>query len=142
MFFILLIDMLNFVYPILFIMWSIILYFIDNICGSGKFTIWPKLYLGPWPVPRRSLAEDEWSMAKARGNGWEATLSSALQNFDGKINVLVKTIPKQPPEGNVSGMGPTGKQSVKLDQGKCVPPSVNAPANTQSWLMGKDVWTV
>ena len=28
-------------------------------CGPGKFTIWPKLYPGPWPVPRRSLAEDE-----------------------------------------------------------------------------------
>ena len=71
-------------------------------------------------------------MAKARGSGREATPSSALLNFDGKINVLMKVIPKQPPEGDVSGMGPTGKQSVKLDQGKDVLPSVNAPANTQS----------
>ena len=57
-----------------------------------------------------------------KGNGWETILSSALQNFNGKINVLVKVTPKQPPEGDVSGMGPTGKQGVKLDQGKCVPP--------------------
>ena len=81
-------------------------------------------------------------MAKARGKGWEATLSSALQNFKGKINVLVEVIPEQPPDGDVSEMGLKGKQSVKLDQGECVPPSINAPANTQSWLMGKDVWTV
>src|SRR6266571_8975016 len=40
-------------------------------------------------------------------------------------------------------MGPIGKQGVNSDQGKCVrPPSVNAPANTQSWLMRKDVWAV
>ena len=32
-------------------------------CGSRKFTIRPKLYLGPGPVPRMSCAEDEWSMA-------------------------------------------------------------------------------
>ena len=81
-------------------------------------------------------------MAKASGKGWEATLSSALQSFEGKIDVLVDAIPKQLPEGDVSEMGSTGKQSVKLDQGKGVIPSVNAPANTQSWLMGKDVWTV
>ena len=30
-----------------------------STCGPGKFTIWPKLYPSPWPVPRRSLAEDE-----------------------------------------------------------------------------------
>ena len=77
-----------------------------------------------------------------KGNGWEATLSSALQNFDGKINVLVKATPKQPPEGDVSGMGPTGEQGVKLDQGKCVPSTLNAPANVQIRLMRKDVWTV
>ena len=43
-----------------------------------------------------------------------------------------KAIPKQLPEGDVSGMGPTRRQSVKLDQGKGILPSVNAPANTQS----------
>ena len=42
-------------------------------------------------------------------------LSSALQDFNGKINVLVKAIPKQPLEGDVSGMGPIGKQGAKLD---------------------------
>ena len=77
-----------------------------------------------------------------KGNGWETTLSSALQNFNGKINVLVKATPKQPPEGDVSGMGPTGKQGVKLDQGKYVPSALNAPANVQIRLMRKDVWTV
>ena len=71
-------------------------------------------------------------MAKARESGREATLSSALLNFDGKINVLMKVIPKQPPEGDVSGMGPTWRYSAKLDQGKGVFPSVNAPVNTQS----------
>ena len=97
----------------------------------------------------------QWSMAEevycrgwmingrgVKGNGWEATLSSALQNFNGRIDVLLKANPKQPPKRDVSGMGPTGKQGVKLDQEKCVPSSINAPANTQSWLMRKDVWTV
>ena len=32
-------------------------------CGAGKFTIRPKLCLGPGPVPRMSCAEDERSMA-------------------------------------------------------------------------------
>ena len=68
----------------------------------------------------------------AKGNGWEATLSSALQNFNGKVNVLVKATPRQPPKRDVNGMGPAGKQGVKLDQGKCVPSSINAHANTQS----------
>ena len=83
-------------------------------------------------MPRRFLAEDEWSIAKASGKSWEATLSSALQSFEGKIDVLVDAIPKQLSEGDVSEMGSTGKQSVKLDQGKGALPSVNAPANTQS----------
>ena len=33
-------------------------------CGSRKFTIRPKLYLGPGPVPRRLCAEDEWLKAE------------------------------------------------------------------------------
>ena len=78
----------------------------------------------------------------SKGNGWGLTLSSAFQSFNGKTNILVEAIPKQPPQGDVNGMGPIGKQGVKLDQGKCVPSSVNAPANTQSLLMRKDVWTV
>ena len=69
-------------------------------------------------------------------------MSSALQDFNGEINVLVKAIPKQPPEGNVSGMGPTGKQGAKLGQGKCVPSALNAPASVQIRLMRKDTWTV
>ena len=54
----------------------------------------------------------------------------------------MEAIPKQPPEGDVSGMGPTGKQDVKLDQGKCVPSALNAPANILIMLMRKDAWTV
>ena len=50
--------------------------------------------------------------------------------------------PQTAPEGDVSGMGPTGKQGAKLDQGKCVPSALNAPANIQIRLMRKDVWTV
>ena len=50
-----------------------------------------------------------------KGNGWGTTLSSAFQNFNGKTNVLVKAVLKQPPEEDVSGMGPTGKQGIKLD---------------------------
>ena len=79
---------------------------------------------------------------RCQGERLRTTLSSELQDFNGKINVLVKTIPKQPPEGDVSGMGPTGKQGAKLDQGKCVPSALNAPANVQIQLMRKDAWTV
>uniref|UniRef100_A0A7N2LM88 Bulb-type lectin domain-containing protein n=1 Tax=Quercus lobata TaxID=97700 RepID=A0A7N2LM88_QUELO len=86
-------------------------------CGSESSAVRPKLYLGPGPVPRRYLAEDKCSVAEA--------------------------IPKQPPQRDVNGMRPIGKQGVNSDQGKCGrPPSVNAPANTQSWLMRKDVWAV
>ena len=77
-----------------------------------------------------------------KGNGWEATLSSALQNFDGNINILVEAIPKQSPEGDVSGRGPIGKQGVGLDQGRCVPSALNASGNTQIRVMRKDVGTV
>ena len=79
---------------------------------------------------------------RCQGERLRTTLSSALQDFNGKINVLVKAIPKQSPEGDVSGMGPIGKQGEKLDQGKCVPSALNAPANVQIRLMRKDVWTV
>ena len=79
---------------------------------------------------------------RRQGERLRTTLSSALQDFNGKINVLVKAILKQPPEGDVSGMGPTGKYGAKLDQGKCVPSALNAPANVQILLMRKDAWTV
>ena len=45
---------------------------------------------------------------RCQGEWLRITLSLALQDFNGKINVLVKAIPKQPPEGDVSGMGPAG----------------------------------
>ena len=41
----------------------------------------------------------------AKGNGCETTLSSAFQSFNGKTYILVGAIPKQPPEGDVSGRG-------------------------------------
>ena len=46
---------------------------------------------------------------RCQGERLRTTLSSALQDFNGKINVSEKAIPKQPPEGDVSGLGPTGK---------------------------------
>ena len=79
---------------------------------------------------------------RCQGERLRTTLSSALQDFNGKINVLVKAIPKQPHEGDVSGMGPTGKYGAKLDQGKCVPSALNAPASVLIMLMRKDAWTV
>ena len=71
-------------------------------------------------------------MAKANGKGREATLSSALQGFEGKTNVPVKVIPKWLPEGDVNERGPARKQSAKSDQGKGVFPSINTLADTQS----------
>ena len=71
-----------------------------------------------------------------------ATLSSALQDFDEKSNVLVKVNPKQPPEGDVSGVGPTWRYGAKLVQGKYVPSALNAPASGLIMLMRKDAWTV
>ena len=46
------------------------------------------------------------------------TLSSALQDFGEKSNVLVKAIPKQPPEGDVSEIGPTWRYGAKLVERK------------------------
>ena len=54
----------------------------------------------------------------------------------------MKAIPEQPPEGDVSGMGPTWRYSAKLDQGKYVPSALNAPASVLIMLMRKDAWTV
>ena len=79
---------------------------------------------------------------RCQGEQLRATLSSALQDFDEKSNVLVKVIPKQPPEGDVNGMGPTWRYSAKSDQGKYVPSVLNAPASVLVMLMRKDAWTV
>ena len=54
----------------------------------------------------------------------------------------MKAIPEQPPEGDVSGMGPTWRYSAKLDQGKYVSSALNAPASVLVMLMRKDAWTV
>ena len=70
------------------------------------------------------------------------TLSSALQDFNGKSNVLIEAIPEQPPKGDVNGMGPTWRYSAKSVQGKYVPSALNAPASVLVMLMRKDAWTV
>ena len=54
----------------------------------------------------------------------------------------MKAIPEQPPEGDVSRMGPTWRYNAKLDQGKYVPSALNAPASVLVMLMRKDAWTV
>ena len=69
-------------------------------------------------------------------------LFSALQDFDEKIKVLLKVIPKPPPEGYVSGVGPTWRYGTKLIQGEYVPSALNAPASVLIMLMRKDAWTV
>ena len=111
-------------------------------CGSWKFTIWPKLYLGSDPSRGGRVPRTNDRRSRCQGERLRTTLSSALQDFNGKINVLVKAISKQPPEGDVSGMGLSGKQGARLDQGECVHFVLNAPANVQVRLMRKDVWTV
>ena len=70
------------------------------------------------------------------------TLSSALPYFDEKSNVLVKAIPEPPPEGDVSGTGPTWRYNGKLVQEKYVPSALNAPASVPIMLMRKDTWAV
>ena len=104
---------------------------------SGPNSIWAQGPCRGGLVPRTN---DRWP--GCQGERLRTILSSALQDFNGKINVLVKAIPKQPPKGDVSGIRPIGKQGAKLDQGKCVPSALNAPTNVQIRLMRKDVWTV
>ena len=104
---------------------------------SGPNSIWAQGLCRGGRVPRTNDRRP-----RCQGERLRTTLSSALQDFNGTINVLVKAIPKQPPEGDVSGMGPTGKQGAKLDQGKCVPSALNALATIQIRLMRKDIWTV
>ena len=79
---------------------------------------------------------------RCQGEQLRTTLSLALQDFNGKSNVLVKAIPKQPLEGDVSGIGPTGKYSAKLVQRKYVPSALNAPVSVLIMLIRKDAWTV
>ena len=82
-----------------------------TICGSEKFRIRPKLYRGPWRGCRVPRTNDR--RPRCQGERLRTTLSSALQDFNGKINVLVKAIPKQPLEGDVSGIGPTWRYGAK-----------------------------
>ena len=75
---------------------------------------------------------------RCQGEQLRTTLSSALQGFKGKSNVSMKAIPKQPPEGDASRMGPTWWYGAKLVQGKHVPSALNAPASVLTMLMRKD----
>ena len=68
-------------------------------------------------------------------------LSSALQDFKGKINISLRAASKEPREGDASRMGPMWGYGAKLVQGKYVPSALNAPANVLTILMRKDVWT-
>ena len=68
------------------------------------------------------------------------TLSSALQDFKGKSNVLMIAAPKKPPEGDTSRRRPTWGYGAKLVQGKYVPFALNAPASVLTMLMRKDAW--
>ena len=68
-------------------------------------------------------------------------LSSALQDFKGKSNLLLKAAPRKSPKGDASRMGPTWGYGTKLVQGKYVPSALNAPANVLTILMRKDAWT-
>ena len=77
---------------------------------------------------------------RCQGEQLRTTLSSALQDFKGKSNVLMKAIPKQPPEGDASRMGPMWRYDAKLVQGKHVPSALNAPASVLTMLMRKDAW--
>ena len=79
---------------------------------------------------------------RCQGEQLRTSLSSALQDFKGKSNVSMKAIPKQPPEGNASKMGPTWRYDAKLVQGKHVPSALNALASVLTMLMRKDAWTV
>ena len=77
---------------------------------------------------------------RCQGEQLRTTLSSALQDFKGKSNVSMKAIPKQPPKGDASRMGPMWRYDAKLVQGKHVPSALNAPANVLTILMRKDAW--
>ena len=78
---------------------------------------------------------------KCQGEQPRTTLSSALQDFRGKINVSMKAAPKKPSEGSASKMGPMWGYSATLVQGKYVPSALNAPASVLTMLMRKDAWT-
>ena len=92
-------------------------------------------------MPRRVFAEDEWEKAEMPGAQPRMTLSSTLQDFKGKGNISLKAVPKKPPEGDASRMGPTWGYDAKLFQGKYAPSAINALANVLTMLMRKDAWT-
>ena len=89
----------------------------------------------------RVFAEDEWGKTEMPEAQPRMIPSSALQDFKGKSNILLKAAPKKPPEGDANRMGPTWGYGAKLVQSKYVPSALNAPANVLTILMRKDTWT-
>ena len=90
---------------------------------------------GPCRGSRVPRTNDQ--MPRCQGEQLRMTLSSALQDFNGKSKVIMKAILKQSPEGDMSGIGPTWRYGTKLVQGKYVPSALNAPVSILIMLNDK-----
>ena len=86
-------------------------FFNNNPCGSGKFTIRPKLYLGQGPVPRRYIAEDEWSTAGvSRGTAEKLLCPRHSKTSMGRSTSRWRLPPNGPLKGIWVEWGPQGSK--------------------------------
>ena len=75
--------------------------------GPGSLWSGPRSIQAHGPCRGGRVPRTNDQRPRCRGEQLRTTLSSALQDYNEKSNVLMEAIPKQPPEGDVSGMGPT-----------------------------------
>ena len=92
------------------------------MCGPERSATQPKLYLGPEPVPRGYLAEDEWSVADvAKGTAEDLPCPRHFGAVIEKPTLRCRQSPDSPPPGDMNGMGPIGEPGVKVGLRKTRP---------------------
>ena len=107
------------------------------VVGPGNLWSGPRSIRAQGPCRGGCVSRMNDERSRCQGEQLRTTLSSALQDFKGKSNVSMKAIPKQPPEGDASRMGPTWRYGAKLVQGKYVPFALNALASVLTKLNEK-----
>ena len=111
--------------------------FIIVTVGPGSLRSGPRSIRAQGPCRGGRVPRTNDRRPRCQGEQLRTTLSSALQDFNGKSKVTVKAILKQSLEGDMSGMGPTWRYGTKLVQGKYVPSALNAPVSILIMLNDK-----
>ena len=88
-------------------LWLVNLNKIYIIVGPRGLQSGPKLYLGPGPVPRRYLTEDEWSVAEvARGTAEDLPCPRHSRASMGRPTPWCRQSPNSPLKGMWTEWGP------------------------------------